>query len=613
MSELSPNIRLIDAFPDDNIERVIWLYGAVFKNHGASNIPLVEVALRPIFPPDKLGNAVIIKIGFSQLDNARIGSIWKGKAYTGKNWDNFKSEFFDFDFSRTTIDSVDFHEEKPDSPPDTKHFHIPPYKYSLNSLPYKDENEEKYQERFFRSKLTKLKSKSNVTVYIPALELLTSTYTPREQKIRCDLLTCSIDNILNKHINLEKSKGKVDEIFSIFLNTDKHESNKIFLAHLFCNSVTRSRVSLIWNSMTTDVRSDKGRIEPYKHPTVLPYHSDSLKFNTDGIWLDFNKTSFLVLRITKCSLPKTPIIDTEIKDKKSHGKSSDNETIHVPPQHTVDTDIPITNEVDPGINAGVGYITSEVDFFQDKPIVNTIFLESDSKNNAKINILNPDTPTHLSSGAVNSSISSKDIAKLKQSELEKNHLGKEVIDKKDIIGLVNNALIKLANNDELPIESLIYIDENADLFHNFKLAIFPIKLFGKKGIGKWPSIADSPYQDDEDNKKQKITSRKLLLVKIILKNATSAYLLEIERRPNDNGFCGIVFNIEEQLTSENLYDLLETISRNKGQYRKYENRLSVEVKLPILIHHIYNHSWIQNSVEKKMDKVIRMAENKVFK
>ncbi|MGZ3797825.1 MAG: hypothetical protein ACXVB1_15750 [Pseudobdellovibrionaceae bacterium] len=596
---------VIDAFPDDDVERVVWWYGAAFINIShASTIPLIEVALRPIISNDGLGAAIVVKVGLPQLNNVRIGSIWKGQSCTRINRHGYEKECFEFKLETSTIESINFKTKKPDSLPDKPHYFIPPYKYDLHSIP----KEKGYPYHFENSKITKLISTNNVTVLILALELFTSTYTPRNQEIRSDLFLLPVPDVLPRHINLEKSHVDADGKYTIFLKKGLHKSNSVFLAYLQCNPISQERVRKLWTSLSVEKRVSIGENHKDRYPIVHPYHPNSFKFNADGIWL--NKDTFLVFRINKSSLPAEYEINLVSEGNGDHTKNNENQDeIYVSPQHTVAANLPITHEIDPETNAGIAYIKSEVEFFDDGPLINTTTITSDSENNAIRNFLTPNAATHLSSGQESNSLDSKNVAKLKQSEIEKEHSDREHIDQSQVINLVHDALAELIEIENSSIQSIKYLDENAEQYDDFKLASFPRSLFRKNAT--WPASNYELFVNKEGEKQYKFTPRKFLLAKITLKNATSVYLLEIDRNSSKTGFSGLIFNVPlSTLSSRQLYDLLKTISENKGTFRKRESGKLIDIKLPVSSYHIYDHSLIENSMTKKMAKVVKIAEEK---
>ena len=597
----------IKEFPNDSVKRVVWLYGAVSRNSSASTQSLVDIALRAIKTGGELGQAIVLKIAVAQLDIVRLGSIWQGRYSTDKNWSNYKNEHFKFDLMNTTVESVNYSSPNLN---DTRYNRLLLHKYPM-SVPDKNG----YWHRFTHSQLTKLRFINAITVLIPALEMLTSTYTPKHQKIRSDLLSRSIDDVLLKQIYLDKSMGNRKGVYHLSLQEMKHKSNIIFIAYLLCNSVTKARVSKIWGSIATDLRQYSGETDLYKHPIVLPYHPNSLKIDVEGVWLD--RSSFFVLRIMKVSLPVEHEINVQIDENVnlvSTNPEIDQDIIYMRSQNVIPGNLPITCESDPGATSGIAYIKSEIDFFPEEPLINILNSVTESENNAKRLFNDPNDLSYFSSGDLSYSSDADDIAKLKQSELEQESSTK-TIDKSQIIAIVNAALVEILIEDGSSIESLMYIDGKANQYPEYTLALFPEDFFGAPGIGKWSAYDYQSEKNPSNKVYYKTTPRKLLLVQITLKNINHCiYLLEIERRPSESGFCGLIFNISEKILSEErLIKLLKVISKNKGKFRKRDNNQLVNLELPVLIHHVYEHSMIEKKTGKeKMERVIRKAEENFF-
>lgn len=597
---------VIDAFPNDDVERVVWWYGAAFINTShASSIPLVEVALRPITSNNELGSAIVVKVGLPQLNNVRIGSIWRGRSHTEKKSSGYENFSFDFKFESSDIESINFRTKRPDSPLHKPHYFIPPYKYNLDCIP----KEKGYPYHFENSKITKLTSTNNIIVLIPALELFTSTYTPKNQEIRSDLFLFPIPDVLSRHINFNKSHVDPDKKYTIFLKKELHTSNSVFLAYLKCNPITQQRVCKLWASLSI-AKKESGNHYNDRYPIIHPYHPDSLKLNVDGIWL--NSETFLVFRINKFSLPTEYKIHLVEERNCYHSKNNGNEdVIYVPQQHTVATNLPITHEIDPETNAGIAYIKSEVEYFKDAPVITKEITTSDLVNNAKIKFLTPNDATHLSSGQGSNSLDSKNIAKLKQSEIENSYLTKESIDQTQMIYLVHTALVELVKMDNSFIQSIKYLDENAEQYDDFTLASFPKNLFSKNAT--WPASSYELFVNKEGKKQYNVVPRKFLLINVTLKSAISLYLLDIDRNTPKDLFRGLIFNIPSStLSSDQLYSLLKTISENKGTIRKRKNGKLIDINLPVSSHYIYNHRSIENSLAKKLAKVIKMAAKNVM-
>ena len=203
----------ISAFPDDNIERVIRFYGGVVRNEINSSLPLVEVLTREIEENNSVSKeAEIFRISLPELDQVRIGSVWKGQnliEVTKDIYNNFeRGKRFNFNFgdsghepSSETFDSV-FKKNN---------FWDKTVLKRISTISNKNSNEPS-SDPFFtfnKSQLTKLISKDNITVYIPSLEFLTSAVAPEHKQIRRNFILYSLNQIASKylaHAKINKEK-----------------------------------------------------------------------------------------------------------------------------------------------------------------------------------------------------------------------------------------------------------------------------------------------------------------------------------------------------------------------------------------------------------------------
>ena len=116
----------IDSFPNDYIERVVYLYSCLKLNKSpeSDNI-LVEVLLIELDPSNPHRLKITEKsynkydVTFRDLDTVKIGSIWKGQTriedrkFTFNNC--LKTVEFDFDFSINKPKVIRFDSKIPDS------------------------------------------------------------------------------------------------------------------------------------------------------------------------------------------------------------------------------------------------------------------------------------------------------------------------------------------------------------------------------------------------------------------------------------------------------------------------------------------------------------------
>ena len=202
MPKFLPKTPPIQDFPNDDKLRVVWAFGALFKNtSNAVDLPLVEVSLKEILPNDELSEyPIVVVITLAQIDIARQWTIWMGNRRIEGYWTNVNRydnsrEFF-FNFEEHEPSSIKRGEKKPNS----DYYYIPPFVHPLGQMP----NTATFV-HYMNSTYTKLIARDGTTVLIPAIEFLTSTYTPDEQQIRNQLVMNSIDNVVERNISFTKS------------------------------------------------------------------------------------------------------------------------------------------------------------------------------------------------------------------------------------------------------------------------------------------------------------------------------------------------------------------------------------------------------------------------
>jgi len=290
---IDKTISPIGNFPKDDKLRVVWMYGAVYKNIGRTRVPEIKIMLKEILPSGELSTAQIFrKISIAQLDIARHMTIWRGNRRTISLWKSFGDGYeVDklFSLKTETSKSIRFTEKKPNS----DYGHFPPYKYKMDRI----ENKSDYWS-FANATFTKIEADSGTLVIIPSMELFTSTYVPQEQKLRNRLLQYRLDDVLATYI---KSGQIIDDNYHLELYGSKLETNIAFLAYAKFNNVSRQRLSKLFRSLGISSSF------PERSPVVLPYHPTKMDVQGDGIWLD--KITFFMFRINGYSFP----IDNEVE------------------------------------------------------------------------------------------------------------------------------------------------------------------------------------------------------------------------------------------------------------------------------------------------------------
>ena len=611
----------VKSFPKDDEERVVWAYGAVYQNRShATNSPLIDVLLRRINQGGHLSEKnETIQVAVPQLDIVRLGTIWRGQKRIISLWKEYEGEYyknkkFIFDFEVNTPTSITFYEKYPDN---KAKYLIPPYKYNLGEFE-EDKKQKQNKFRFANSTYTKLITTDNKTVLIPSMELLTSTYTPKQQQIRNMLIMSPFEDIIEEYIH---SAGIVEGVYTVDFKYRRDKSNLIFLSYLAMNKHTQISVQKLRTSMMKERRSKEGYPYPDRYPIIFPYHPKSLSILSDCIQV--NNNTFLCLRINWYSLPheyaiKTTIPKLEQKDNDSPGDFELEYMNNYYNEIDDDIDRPIVDDINPHMKAGVYNINSEVGFI-DEDKVEFICRESVKVNesNAYFTTQEEEKITELSSGFGNSQDSSSNTAMLRQKEIisadlildETKERIKNSLDIRDTIDALNS----LVEDDIFNLQKIRYIDKDANRHEDITMCTF--LGIDKENRTKWRYLNN--FRTKKSVKKADYIPRGCIIIELTLDNGKIAYLLEIEKKPQGASFCGLIFNTDNGLINSYIIrNVLKKILKNEGRYTKRRKKGDVKGKgsysLDIFVtkKYTYTHASIRGSFLKKMRTVLQKDEVK---
>ncbi len=437
--------------------------------------------------------------------------------------------------------------------------------------------------RFLNSKLTKLMTHNDVSVLIPALEVLTSLITPAEQSIRSKLIMLPMDDIAIEYLKKYEYDSENEEYKIQYYEKSKKESNAAFLAYLSMNSIARERITKIHDSVKL------GKIYERKHPTVLPYHPTILNMTADGVWMD-NKT-FLCLRIRYMEPPRdykiTEIREVEKKktsdetDLPEDGEGGNNQETK---PYNID-DLVVTPENNPSKRSPRTRISTEVTIGSIKDIMSkeTIVTELEDTNTPSKKNMDDDNedeenekkepPKKLSSGDSEDTQDSRGTAKLEQEE-KLIDSSQECIDESDVFSKVIKTLGALKNNKKSMIDDFFFIDSMGNKSSKINVCsfLYPEARY-RKSKTKWS------YKIH--NRKAKIFKpRGALIIELVLEDDKRAYVLEIEQKNKGEKFAGLLFNTEDGLLSKiEIKNLLIEIAKLKGVIREKKDKSLQAVSL----------------------------------
>lgn len=584
MNEIK-NIPPVSTFPNDNKLRVVWAFGAVYKNTGSTRVPNIDIMLREILDDGTLSKVQsFIKISVAQLDIVRYMSIWQGRKRTSQFWTKFDGHYQSdklFTLDTNTSKSIKFIDKKEDS----NFSFFPPYRYKFEMIDRKD------YWHFANSTFTKINSTKGLEIIIPSMELLTSAFVPNEQKLRYKLLQSNINDVLDEYI---KESRIEDNRYFLEMYENKIETNIAFLAFAKLNKITQQRLQRLRESLET------GSQYYDRYPVVLPYHPTKLTVAGDGIWLD--EKTFFMFRINKYSLPddhEIILLTDETEINKNLLQDDKDQKYYRNEQEIDQNDSPITNDTNPHTGNGDFHIISEVSVISSskhKISIKIRKIRQDDSYDVTFDVDNVDGIESLSSGEESSSESTKNVGNIKidsQSTLNQTKVLRLVIDALNELKDNNKSIVEGKN---IIIEKISFIDNKCQEVKNEVMPTF-VSILKSKGqpIPLWLK-----YTKIIKNKKAFLGYRKYLLIKLELRDGNFIYLLEIDRKDDDEGFQGLIFNHGSKIDEKQLFNLLEEITKVNGvlpkaklqkKYFTFRHISGIDGKMVISMHNILKKAY----------------------
>lgn len=578
---INEEINPIFDFPDDDKVRVVWAYGALYKNTSRNTIPKISILLKEINDNKLTNEHLCVKISVAQLDIVRYMSLWKGRKKLNEVWG--KTKFTKYKKLNLLLDSntcisKSYRELLID------HFESTEYKINRITTP-------KEYWCFANSKFVKFHNK-DLTIILPSFELFTSTYTPKNQKIRCSILQYNLNDVLDKYI---KESFFLKNKYYIELKKYKEMTNEYFLSFAKFNSITRNRLIKIRTGLEITSTCKE------RYPDILPYHPSTLEVEAEGIYLKENV--FLIFRINKYSLP----YDNEVNQLESNIEYNKDDScsnnIHRKHLRELNNEILITSDEKPHITNARRYVNSEVAVLESSLHNYKKKKGRDYKKDFNIRIQtieNIDDIESISSSESDSSKSSKKVGKYQVKEDNK-----EKVAKLRKFYLIEEALKKIKDEkEERIILDFNYIDEGASENLSFTDCRF-IDVLKKDKLSRWCDIYTKEEQDDDIQKKSYTTvflrNRRYLLIKIILMNRKFLYLFEIDN--NKKSFVGLIFKTDKTVDYEFLSNLLEQCVENKGVL----NEININAK-KLTFKHYYKDGKLVNNLRNAISKASRLLK-----
>lgn len=555
----------IDSFPDDYIERVVYLYSSLKLNTSSeSDNILIEVLLVELDTsnPNRLkisGNSYNkYDVTFRDLDTVQIGSIWKGQTliegrkFTFNNC--LKTVDFEFDFSINKPKIIRFDAKIPDS---DKH-----YLYNEKIFIPKNKNDDNIPFRFYpflMSKYCILKSNDNIEVLTSCIHSLHAFYIPARKDIRGHIINEAysishiVDLFLDKYeIQNTENGDKLSIVMKKNIVKNIGKEAIIFLGNLALNKNTQEKVLNIRNSLN-DIKFDRtGKPYPSRFPSVIPPHSTIMRLTAEGIWLEDGKR-FLITHVSKVSpiadypiKAYAPVTQTEEKEEtidkeKNHRKGRDKKKSN---------NTRINTQEDPSHNRGENKKQTDisVDFSDfDLEIIEEVietesniqFIENKEKNKKK----NEESSGNRYGNRAN---------KPKKSENKEKKPNKPEIDD---LALIFSSLKKIESSDSSKLIKVSCINQQGDLLDIFSLLQI-------KPIVKSPT--HNTWINDE-------VGRSLLFLKLELTDFHDhLYLIDIKKNSKTEAFCFFLFITKKMLNEKNIKMISEAIEGKKGTKKWFD-------------------------------------------
>ena len=165
-----------------------------------------------------------------------------------------------------------------------------------------------------------------------------------------------------------------------------------------------------------------------------------------------------------------------------------------------------------------------------------------------------------------------------------------------------SALIELSEGSSPKIKDLKYIDDYAHEHEGLVYASFCARHININDNKYWAS----GYVRDAGIKRDKSGYRKLLIVKITIKEVEPIYLLEIVRKVKSDSFFGVIFKPPYNLSFDILENIKDIIASNKGHFLG-KNILLFPVEKAVRI----KHKW--GSMKQRFENVFDvLKEKKIF-
>ncbi|MGQ1305346.1 hypothetical protein ACT4XY_03240 [Acinetobacter baumannii] len=571
----------VDCFPHDNVRRVAYRYGGILKNgNGDTTNPFIEVLLIELVTEVGKGDQWLnlkrcstFRVPLLEIDAVEQCSIWEGNVLTDEVYNfsgNLVTQKFEFNFNEHRPKNIKLGEKIPYS----SEFYIPlkklylPQKsdFVLRGYPFT-----KYDDKTYKNvNHCLMLSTNNIQVIASAAHM--PILFSRTKEIRGLLLTTPIDNIINRYLEWYTTEEIEDRIeYKVrFRKPYKNlgENDKIFLTNLALNHHVINVVEILQQSMEIIEFNPYQPHNQTRYPIIYPPHPTNLIVRAEGIWLDDNKTRFLVTNFKKINSITDHLIEADNDEPNTVPKNSENP---IPQERSKDKNQHINTQEPPSRVSGEYRQRSNAETENTQSVLRYKFNEPTGD------------PIEVDSHVQHYTDKSKDVetssdqphgnkkTKIKKSEnIEKPTppIRNDALDIPNIIESLRN----LCTDKELTLKSIHAIDDKGFTLQGFPLLQIK-KLVKKRTHPSWI--------DDKNG-------RLILFLQLDFENQDSyCYLIDIKKNKNHESFCACLFFTSYRLTESQIKTICEELESAKG-VKKWAKRCDYFIDKTIFIVHKYS-------------------------
>lgn len=579
MSSNNEKITTIDSFPTDGISRVVYRYGGFFRNeNNDSTNPFIEVLFIEIRLSDQwlfLDKCSTFLVPFVEIDSVQVGSIWIGNTLSDRTY-KFNNKLvernFLFNLSTNKPKNIKVTDKMPNSVEyymPLKNYYLPdPNKvnYNIVGFPFTKYSNQSYQ----KVNHCVMVSNDNIQVIASSVHVLHACFS-NTKEIRKLLLKTSITKIISRYFENYSAEYVNDKLQYFIKFRPPYEKSFAdmsiaFLANLALNDYVQKIVTKLQFSLENTEYANYQIGNNARYPIVFPPHPNILDVRVEGIWLDSNKSRFIITRFIRVApitdhhinfyqdQPQTtvPQKDKDPIPKEKHEKKNEHINTEEPPSR-VNGEYRKQSDVETGNS--IGLITYIYDDLPNVPVEAESYLHEYTDKSENVETSSDDPYGN-------------EKTNIKKSEtIEKPPTRDGRFDLEHII----QALSELESDSNSPISSISSVEADGKTISGFHL--LQIKKIVEKP--KHPSWIDDTR------------GRQLLFLQLEINNRNDfCYFLDIKKNKKHEGYCAFIFFTQYELSSTQIKKICTELESAKG-IKKWASKCETFIMSIIAIKHMY--------------------------